>query len=601
MGNRKDLAPFPSWPSNVRSRLEAALWLALLIAPLVIGLVWGAYFDDRAYVTFRHARDLAAGRGLTQRVAAGEPSLLRAPLYVLALALLAGVGIPLPQAGLILSGLGWGATAVAVYRVGRAMRRPVAAVVSAVLVACSPVVASTLGTEISWTVAWAWIGIASSIGKQWNAQTVALVLMLGTHFDVSTLALATLLSIVRWVEVRRFPVWPALVLAAAALGWWLLADRQIVALFSVPHLSAAEWTGGIRRLLDESEFYWLFLPLMGLGVLGVTRRALWAGLLGVGILVLGGGAAAGAGIATLGLFLAGLGVDWGIEWMEARDVVRLDRVTLGVGLALLAGLVLGMAHGASLLQRYRFRPVVRQELERQAADWLRAHSEPTATVFGSQRIGYLADRPTLPWGGSESDPAELADLVKILNEDPPEYCVSLRSIAWDRLVRTDWFQDGYAPLLRLKSPYDAASPLTIWGYRFSGAPQAVGASFGDQVRLLSYRAPDRVSPGAEFDVRLYWEVLRPPGENYTVFIHLLDAHGELVANHNEMRLTSLWPPGEVVPDVHHVVPDPPIPGGTYWLQIGMYPWPSLERLPVWDSQGVEQMDRVVVLQSVEVE
>jgi hypothetical protein len=255
------------------------------------------------------------------------------------------------------------------------------------------------------------------------------------------------------------------------------------------------------------------------------------------------------------------------------------------------------------VQRYPFRPVVRQELERQAADWLRAHTEPTATVFGPQRIGYLADRPTFPWewDGGESDPAELADLVKALNEDPPEYCVSLKSIAWDRLVRTDWFRDGYAPLLRLKSPYDAASPLTIWGYRFSGAPRAVGASFGDQLRLLSYRAPDRLSPGAEFDVRLYWEPLRPPEENYTVFIHLLDTDGQLAANHNEMRLTSLWPPGEVVPDVHHVVPESPIPGGTYWLQIGMYAWPSLERLPVWDSQGVEQMDRVVILQSVEVE
>ncbi|NIV36861.1 MAG: hypothetical protein GWN58_47740, partial [Anaerolineae bacterium] len=64
-----------------------------------------------------------------------------------------GLGIPLPQAGLILSTLGWGAAAVAVYGVGRAMRRPVAAVVSAVLVVCSPVVVSTLGTEISWTVA----------------------------------------------------------------------------------------------------------------------------------------------------------------------------------------------------------------------------------------------------------------------------------------------------------------------------------------------------------------------------------------------------------------------------------------------------------------
>nr|NIV36863.1 hypothetical protein [Anaerolineae bacterium] len=194
---------------------------------------------------------------------------------------------------------------------------------------------------------------------------------------------------------------------------------------------------------------------------------------------------------------------------------------------------------------------MRQELERQAADWLRAHSEPTATVFGSQRIGYLADRPTLVWDGSDSDPAELAALVVALNEDPPGYCVSLRSIAWDRLARTAWFQDGYVPLLRLKSPYDAASPLTIWGHRFSGPPQAVGASFGDQVRLLSYRAPHRVSPGAEFDVRLYWEPLRPPEENYTVFIHLLDADGQLAANHNEMRLTSLWPPGEVVPDVHH--------------------------------------------------
>jgi hypothetical protein len=603
MRNRRDLAPFPALRPTVRTHLEAALWFALLIAPVVIGLVWGAYFDDQVYVTFRHARDLAAGRGLTQPVTTGESSLLRAPLYVVALALLASVGIPLPQAGLILSALGWGAAAVTVYRVGWAVRRPVAAVVSGVLVVCSPIVVSTLGTEISWTVAWAWIGIAAAVGKRWNAQTVALVLMLGTHFDVSALALATLLVIVRWVEVRRFPLWPALILTAAALGWGLLAAQQMVAPFSVPHVSVAEWTGGIRRLLDESEFYGLFLPLMGLGVLGVTRRALWAGLVGVGVLVLGGGAASGAGMATLGLFLAGLGVEWAIVWMEARGVVRLDRATLAVGLALVAGLALGVAQGSSLVQRYRFRPVVRQELEGQAADWLRAHSEPTAMVFGSQRIGYLADRPTFPreWDGSESDPAKLAAQVVALNADPPGYCISLRSIGWDRLVRTEWFQDGYMPLLRLKSPYDAASPLTIWGYRFSGAPRAVGASFGDQVRLLSYRVPDRVSPGAGFDVTLYWEPLRPPEENYTVFIHLLDADGQLAANHNEMRLTSLWPPGEVVPDVHHVVPDAPIPEGTYRLQIGMYPWPSLERLPVWDSQGVEQVDRVVLLKSVEVD
>jgi len=376
MNNCEDWARRANLRPEIQSHLEAALWFALLIAPLVIGLVWGAYFDDRAYVTFRYARNLVAGRELTQHVTMGGQPLLRTPLYVLALALPAGLGIPLPQAGLIVSALGWGAAAMAIYGVGRAMRRPVAAVVSAVLVVCSPVVVSTLGTEISWTVAWAWVAIASSVGKRWTAQPIALVLMLCTHFDLSTLALATLLLIVQWVERQRFPLWPGLVLAIAALGWGLLAVWEIVAPFSVPHLRLAELARGIQRLLDESEFYWLFVPLMGLGVLAVTRRALWAGLLGGAVLVLGGGAASGAIAASLGLFLAGLGVEWVIRWIETRDVVRLDRVTLAVSLVLLAGLPLGIAHASSLLQRYPFRPVVRQELEQRAADWLRAHSEP---------------------------------------------------------------------------------------------------------------------------------------------------------------------------------------------------------------------------------
>ena len=45
--------------------LEVALWVMLLLIPLVIGLAWGTLFDDGAYVTFRCARNLAAGRGLT--------------------------------------------------------------------------------------------------------------------------------------------------------------------------------------------------------------------------------------------------------------------------------------------------------------------------------------------------------------------------------------------------------------------------------------------------------------------------------------------------------------------------------------------------------
>jgi len=47
---------------NPRSRaLQWTWWLALLLVPLAIELVWGDYLADAAYLTFRHARNLALG------------------------------------------------------------------------------------------------------------------------------------------------------------------------------------------------------------------------------------------------------------------------------------------------------------------------------------------------------------------------------------------------------------------------------------------------------------------------------------------------------------------------------------------------------------
>jgi hypothetical protein len=133
----------------------------------------------------------------------------------------------------------------------------------------------------------------------------------------------------------------------------------------------------------------------------------------------------------------------------------------------------------------------------------------------------------------------------------------------------------------------------------------VSASFGDQVSLLSFESPDSLPPGAEFDVVLYWEALRPPEDDYVVFVHLLAADGQPVASHDGPPLdgrypTTAWLPGDVVPHVVHMALDPQTPVGTYHLQVGMYQWPGMERLPVWDSEGVEQTDRVVVLQQIEV-
>jgi len=748
-----------SW-RKIRPRLDLALPLVLALGPLVIGLAWGAYLDDGAYATFRWARHLASGQGLADFTAAGMRAVLRSPLYALTLALLARLGLPLPEAAWILSLLGWGATAVAIYAIGQAicqpiaaMRQPIAAVVSAALVVSSPVVVSTLGTGVSWAVALAGFAVAASVRKRWTAQACVLVLMLCARFDLSTLALAVALLILQWIERRQFPMWPAAVVAIAALGWGLLVLQPVAASHHLLAPNVAEWESAIRQLLGESEFYWLFLPFIGVGLLTVPRRALWLGLVWGAVALSSDGAAAGAMVAVLGLLLAGLGIEWIIRWVETHNLVRLDRMALAVSLALVAGLPLGVAQVSSLVQRYQSRPVVREALERRAADWLRAYSEPEAMVLGSERVGYLADRATIAWDGGGSDPEEFANLLEPLTENPPTYCVSFRSIAWHSLMQTVWFKDGYEPLQQFESPYDATSPFTIWGYRLrafepgdyqtlhvrlpggvdwiaykSGpdriqpgdavhvtlflqtrepvtesfqtvvgvvspqdgvawaqrnmitprdvpvdwwqtgqvvaeqfvltttadipigayelnvsvaapdsksllpmyrrddtapldrvtlgyvvvpwqggldAAKQAGAKLGEQVSLVGYEAPGSVSPGTGLDVTLYWEPLQPPDDDYVVFVHLLGADGQLVASHDGPPMegrypTQAWLPGDIVPDVHPMVLDPNIPAGTYHLQVGMYRWPSMERLPVWDEDGVEHPDRVVVLQPVEV-
>jgi hypothetical protein len=144
-----------------------------------------------------------------------------------------------------------------------------------------------------------------------------------------------------------------------------------------------------------------------------------------------------------------------------------------------------------------------------------------------------------------------------------------------------------------------------WQYRLDTV-QLVDANFGNQIGLLGFEAVDSLSPGSEFDVTLYWEARQPPDDDYVVFIYLLDANGQSVAQHdgppvNGRYNTRMWLPGEVVPDVHSIALAPDIPAGTYRLYAGLYRWPDLERLPVWDSQGIEQADRVIFLQPVQVQ
>jgi hypothetical protein len=127
-------------------------------------------------------------------------------------------------------------------------------------------------------------------------------------------------------------------------------------------------------------------------------------------------------------------------------------------------------------------------------------------------------------------------------------------------------------------------------------PEIIGVAtndviFGDFVRYLGYDIGGlELWPGRRLMMHLYWEVLKTPPEDYTIYIHLLDPEGNLVTawdnpiarGDNEFYYSSLvWQPGEIIDDERTLsLPSEPIPAGEgYRIVIGIYTSDDNMRVP----------------------
>jgi hypothetical protein len=113
---------------------------------------------------------------------------------------------------------------------------------------------------------------------------------------------------------------------------------------------------------------------------------------------------------------------------------------------------------------------------------------------------------------------------------------------------------------------------------------AIDATWGDQVALNAYRLDD-FAPGRLAHVVLWWRTLRRPDKDYTVFVHLLDAQGEMIKQFDKLPLNDFypmraWPPGIDQRDDYPLYIRPSADLGGAWLAIGLYDHRTAQRLPV---------------------
>ncbi len=134
--------------------------------------------------------------------------------------------------------------------------------------------------------------------------------------------------------------------------------------------------------------------------------------------------------------------------------------------------------------------------------------------------------------------------------------------------------------------------------------------FGNTIDLLRAELPDEpLQPGDQAPVHLVWRGEQRPDAGYTVFVHLLDMNGNLVAQVDAPPLggffpTSNWLPGLSVTDGLDLQLPADLSAGSYQVSLGMYDSADQQRLTVTPGPSIGELSTnadTVLIGSIDIE
>ncbi len=246
--------------------------------------------------------------------------------------------------------------------------------------------------------------------------------------------------------------------------------------------------------------------------------------------------------------------------------------------------------------------------EADAITFLEQVTRPTDNV--------ISDNLLLAFMAGRQSPPPLGDLAQVaissgrqtsqrlidISETYPVEAVADWALRLPHLAEyMSWVEDQYL----VRRAWDNHHVI-YFGRKVAAAdvPHPRHTQFEDGIQLVGHDAWLEPTDAASWlQVTLYWTASRPPTSDHTVFVHLYDGAGNLVASHDGPPLfghlpTGQWEPAEIIPDRHDirllVGPSP----GEYRLVAGMYDLSTGDRLPVIDEQGTHigehtELERII--------
>jgi hypothetical protein len=121
------------------------------------------------------------------------------------------------------------------------------------------------------------------------------------------------------------------------------------------------------------------------------------------------------------------------------------------------------------------------------------------------------------------------------------------------------------------------------------------ARFGDQIALEGFELTrDQIRRGEALAMIVYWRALTRLEKDYTIFAHLVDARGEIVAGADAPPRqgdfpTSKWRAHDVIPDSIIISIEPDVPPGEYRLLIGLYELATMQRVPLENFAALDYL------------